>query len=309
VTLTTKEPLPDVIDAYNGEWQWYFKPLKTGSAIVSGGTSSHKIYSLNKPPLESKVYKELAEWTSTWCSGFISGDEKEIADAIIKGFAADGVIKYGEAGWDVEEILCTKDGMCGGMKEVFYHACATQGVHVTRFCYLLYDADPGSQTLWSGIVCQAPGIGQTEPTFSPRTVRWVDQVYPCPLYLGASSLSDDVVVETKKVYTFYAGDGHCINALDYHGEIYLYDLSFGTGPWPNCFPSIPKTGYYSGVQLHDFRANYHDYAVDHMYGNIYYNPGTGACSSLGTNFDVMSLIIPDKIGTQDQMKYYFTVTE
>jgi len=131
-------------------------------------------------------------------------------------------------------------------------------------------------------------------------------VYPCPLYLGDASPDDDAEVETKRVYTFYGPDGHCINLLDYSGDIFLYDLSFGTGPWADTFDSIPTSGYYQGAELHDFRANYHDYAVDHMYGKVYYDDSTG-CGKLGPKFDVQSLIIPDRIGTQDQIKYYFSV--
>jgi hypothetical protein len=305
IKFTTHEPMPDSIMVHDVAWTWGYK-IDAASPWTKIGTSHHTIYAVNKKPITSPVYKELVEWTTEWCTG-LPDDEKQIADAIIEGFNSTGVIKYGAAGWDTAEILCTGDGMCGGMKEVFYDACGTQGIHVARFCYLLYDADPGPQELWDGIVCQAPGLGRDEPTFSPRTCRWVDSVYPCPLYLGDPSLDDDVEVETKRVYTFYGPDGHCINLLDYSGEIYLYDLSFGTGPWADTFDSIPTTGYYQGAALRDFRANYHDYAVDHMYGKIYYDDGTG-CGKLDTRFDVKSLIIPDSIGTQDQIKYYFSVT-
>jgi len=304
VKFTTREPMPDTIMVHNVAWTWGYK-IDDASPWTKIGTSRHTIYAVNKEPLTSPVYEELVEWTTEWCTG-LPDDDKQIADAIIAGFNSSGVIKYGAAGWDTAEILCSGDGMCGGMKEVFYDACGTQGVHVTRFCFLLYDADPGAQELWDGIVCQAPGLGREEPTYSPRTCRWVDSVYPCPLYLGDASLDDDVEVETKRVYTFYGPDGHCINLLDYSGEIYLYDLSFGTGPWADTFDSIPTSGYYQGAELHDFRANYHDYAVDHMYGKVYYDDGTG-CGKLGPRFDVRSLIIPDRIGTQDQIKYYFSV--
>ena len=304
VKFTTREAMPDTIKVHDAAWTWGYK-IDAASPWTKIGTSRHTIYAVNKEPLTSPVYEELVEWTTEWCTG-LPDDDKQIADAIIAGFNSSGVIKYGAAGWDTAEILCSGDGMCGGMKEVFYDACGTQGVHVTRFCYLLYDADPGAQELWNGIVCQAPGLGREEPTWSPRTCRWVDSVYPCPLYLGDASPDDDIEVETKRVYTFYGPDGHCINLLDYSGEIYLYDLSFGTGPWADTFDSIPTSGYYQGAELHDFRANYHDYAVDHMYGKVYYDDGTG-CGKLGPKFDVQSLIIPDRIGTQDQIKYYFSV--
>jgi len=304
VDFTTKEPIPDSINITNISWTWYYQ-IGT-SDPVRIGTSNHTIYALNKAPLTTKVYRQLAEWTSTWAAGK-PDDAKIIADAILDGFNKTGVIKYGAPGWDTAELLCSGDGMCGGMKEVFYDALATHGIRVVRFCYLLNDADPGAQELWNGIVIQSPGLGREEVTFSPRTVRWVDTVYPLPLYLGDTSPSDDVMVETKKVYTFYQGDGHCVNLLEYNGSVYLYDLSFGTGPWSGTFSSVPVSGYYAGPQLHDFRVNYLNYAVDHMYGKIYYSDGSPV-QKIGIRFDVNSSIIPDKIGSQDQMKYYFSVT-
>lgn len=304
VKFTTDEPMPDSIMAHDVAWTWYYK-IDSASPWTKIGTSGHAIYAVNKEPLTSPVYEELVEWTTKWCTG-LPDDDKQIADAILEGFNNSSVIKYGGPGWDTAEILCSGDGMCGGMKEVFYDACGTQGVHVTRFCYLLYDADPGAQELWDGIVCQAPGLGREEPTYSPRTCRWVDSAYPCPLYLGDTSHDDDVEVEAKRVYTFYGPDGHCVNLLEYDGEVYLYDLSFGTGPWAGTFDAIPSSGYHQGAELHDFRVNYHDYAVDHMHGKVYYDDDTG-CGKLDTRFDVMSLIIPDRIDTQDQIKYYFSV--
>jgi hypothetical protein len=297
--------MPDTIMVHNVAWTWGYKIDDMPWTKI--GTSRHTIYAVNKDPITSPVYEELVAWTTEWCTG-LPDDDKQIADAIIAGFNSSGVIKYGAAGWDTAEILCSGDGMCGGMKEIFYDACGTQGVHVARFCYLLYDADPGPQGLWDGIVCQAPGLGREEPTYSPRTCRWVDSVYPCPIYHNDTSPADDVEVETKRVYTFYGPDGHCVNLLNYNGEVYLYDLSFGTGPWAGTFDTIPTSGYYQGAALHDFRANYHDYAVDHMYGKIYFNDSAG-CGKLGPRFDVKSLIIPDQIGTQDQMKYYFSVQD
>ena len=301
VEFTTVDPIPDSIAIHNVRWGW-----SSDEGYI--GDTEHQVYAINKEPLTSKVYRELAEWTTDWCTG-LPDDAKALADAILNGFDDTGVIKYGSPGWDTAEILCTGDGMCGGMKEVFYDALGTQGIHVSRFCYILKDVNPRTPEKWHGIVVQAPGLGRTEPTFSARTCRWVDEEYPLPSYFGDLSPGDDVAVETKKVYTFYApNDGHCVNLLSDNEEVYLYDLSFGTGPWPDTFDSIPASGYYQGEELHDFRANYHDYAVDHMQGKVHYRNRWGKFR-IGTYFDVESLIIPDKVLGQDQMQYYFSVVD
>ena len=194
--------------------------------------------------------------------------------------------------------------MCGGMKEVFYDACGTQGVHVARSCYILQDADPSAEYKWNSMIIFAPGLGRTEPTFSAQEIREVDTVYPCPIYLGDTSSSDDVYAETRKAYEFFAPyDGHCINFLEYGGALYLYDLSFGTGPWPETFTSLPS-GNMSGLALYGFRTNYMNMALDYMRGKIYYNAGSG-CTSLKTNLDINTEIIPYD---NDEFKYSWSTT-
>jgi hypothetical protein len=288
ITMTAVDPLPDSIKVNDVLWTWYYQTNSSGITLI--GQSKHTIYTLNKTPLTSLVYLDLVEWTTDWCQG-LPDDAKAISDAIINGFAATGVIRYGAAGWDTAEILCTGDGMCGGMKEVFYEACGTQGVHVARSCYILKDADPGAEYKWKSMIIFSPGLGRTEPTFAQQYIREVDTSYPCPRYYGDSSPEDDVELESRRAYEFFApSDGHCINFLEYGGKIYLYDLSFGTGPWPDTFTSLPQ-GYKKGVELYDFRENYMNTALDYMRGNVYYDYGTGTCTTSG-NLDINSWIIP-----------------
>lgn len=308
IEFTAKSPIPDVIGVYAVVWKWSHS-VDGGQTWTSMGETTHQLYALNRQPTTPIVYKELAEWTSEWCAGQ-PDDVKALADAILAGFAESGVLKYGEEGWDTAELLCTGDGMCGGMKEVFYDALRTQGYDITRMCFILKDATPGRPYLWQGMVVKAPGLGQTEPTYPARTCLWVDEQYPKPVYGGAQSLSDDVEAAIQKVYTFYAPlDGHCVNLLDYAGHIFLYDLSFGTGPWADPFPAIPQSGYYRGAELHDFRANYHDQAVDHMYGLIYYESEKTGRISLNTYFDVSTRIIPDTLQHLPLMRYRLDVVE
>jgi len=288
ITMSPPDPLPDEIAVNEVSWTWGYKI--GADPVRKIGTSTHAIYGLNAAPITSPVYRPLVEWTTDWCLG-LPDDDKAIADAIMAGFAATGVIKYGASGWDTAEILCSRDGMCGGMKEVFYDACGTQGVHVARSCYILKDADSGAEYKWNSMIIFSAGVGRTEPTFSSQKIREVDAVYPCPLYLGDSSSSDDVFVETRRAYEFFAPyDGHCINFLEYGGNLYLYDLSFGTGPWPDTFTALPY-GNKSGTQLYGFRENYMNTALDYMRGQIYYSTG-GPCSVLSTKMDIDSHIIP-----------------
>ena len=301
IDMTAPDPLPDSIQVNNVQWVWYYKIPASPTQRV--GRSRHSIYTLNKTPITSPVYKDLAEWTTQWCQG-LPDDAKAIADAIMTGFDATGVIKYGSPGWDTAEILCSGDGMCGGMKEVFYDACGTQGIHVARSCYILKDADPGSEYKWNSMIIFSPGLGRSEPTFSAQNVRKVDSVYPCPLYYGDSSPDDDVELEYRRVYEFFAPyDGHCINFLEYDGNLYLYDLSFGTGPWPDTFSVLPS-GYKQGIELYDFRENYMNTALDYMRGRIYYDDG-GGCTTLGTRLDIKSWIIPYD---DNEFEYYWSTT-
>lgn len=296
VTFTSQETVPDAIQVHNVRWLWSAKISSAPRTRID--ITRHRLYITNKAPLTSRVYRELVEWTTEWAQG-LPDDGKQIADVILNGFAATGVIKYGSPGWDTAEILCSGDGMCGGMREVFYDACATQGVHVARSCYILKDADTGPEYKWNSMIIFAPGLGRTEPTFGAQKIREVDVVYPCPAYLGDTSSSDDVIVETRKAYEFFApNDGHCINFLEYGGSLYLYDLSFGTGPWADTFTSLPY-GDMSGTALYGFRMNYMNTAIDYMRGKIYYDAG-GGCTSLTTNLDIKSEIIPYDT---DEFKY------
>jgi hypothetical protein len=306
VTFTSREAAPDAIQVHDAAWLWGAKTPDDPWAWIS--VTQHRVYTTNEAPLTSRVYRELVEWTTEWCQG-LPDDDKQIADAILDGFASTGVIKYGGPGWDTAEILCTGDGMCGGMYQVFYDATATQGVHVARSCYILKDADPGSEYQWNSMIIFSYGLGRTEHPWSAQTIREVNDpaCYPCPEYLGTGSPDDCVDVETRRAYEFFApGDGHCINLLEYDGQIYLYDLSFGTGPWPNTWTSLPY-GTKQGAELHDFRVNYMNTALDYMRGRITYDSGTGACTALGT-LDVDSDIIPDDISGQPEMRYDWSTT-
>jgi hypothetical protein len=312
ISFFLNEALPDYIKKHGVQWEWMYYDSNTDD-WVSIGSTSHIIYALNREPLEDKVFENLTRWTTEWCEQLPvedQEDDKKIADAIIDGFDSDGVIQYGGPGWDTAEILRTGDGMCGGMSFVFYDACATQGVKVTGLYFRLRDTsiqDP--QVLWAGIVCQDPGIGRTEPGFGSKEMvwRWVNDTYPYPRYFETWDENDDVDSEFKRAYIFYKFDGHVVNLIDYNGEILLYDLSFGKGPYLNTFTAIPQQGIHISREMRNFRENYHDFAVDHMNGRIYYKNSAGDIVLDRTFLNVKTSIIPDEVDGKNQMLYYFDV--
>lgn len=312
IYFTTNEPLPDTIKTYNIQWNWFYYNEDT-ELWEDFYKTYHTIYSLNKKPLTSKVFENLSRWTTKWCEDLID-DDKIIADAILNGFVENNVIQYGGKGHTAAEILRTGDGMCGGMGEVFFNACATQGVMAVGFYFLLpkpneYISD--RQIIWEGIVCQDPGLGRTVPGHDSKeeTWKWVDEKYPYPSYYGLNNENDDVNEECKIAYIFYRGDGHMVNLLKYKEEIYLYDLSFGKGPYKDTFEFIPIKGVYTSSLIQNFRKNYHDIAVDHMYGRIYYKNKAGDYVLDETNFTVKTSIIPNKVFCQNQILYYLNTTK
>jgi len=314
ISFFLNEALPDYIKKHDVQWEWLYYDSDAEN-WVSIGITSHTIYALNREPLTDKVYENLTRWTTGWCEQLPVEDQendKKIADAIIDGFDSDGVIQYGGPGWDTAEILRTGDGMCGGMSRVFYDACATQGVKVTGLYFRLRDTsfqDP--QVLWEGIVCQDPGIGRTEPGWGSEEIvwRWVNDTYPYPKYYGTWDENDDVDSELKRAYIFHKFDGHVVNLLDYNGEILLYDLSFGKGPYLNTFTSIPSQGKHVSSEMRNFRENYHDIAVDHMNGRIYSKNSAGNIVLDQTNLNVKTSIIPDEVDGKNQMLYYFDMIQ
>jgi hypothetical protein len=301
VNFTTINPIPTRIEIHNISWEWsYYNPSTTEWDLIN--TTSHTIYALNKEPITKKIWKKLAGWTTKWCEG-LSDDDKQLADAILNGFVNDEVIQYGGPGWDTSELLRTGDGMCGGMSEVFHDACAAQGVKTIVFGFVLLDTF-GLQRLWNGFVCKDPGLGRTEPGLMSYEMTWrlIDDTYPYPSYFGPGNESDDVNEQYMRAYHFW---DHAVSLLEYENEIYLYDLSFGKGPYIHPFNPIPKPGLYRSEQLHDFRQNFFDQTIDYVHGNIYYLNELGETVMDNTNFSVKPSIIPDKIGRENQMLYLF----
>jgi len=310
ITFYTNENIPNHIETYNVVWSWAYEDPDSGQ-MNEISTTTHTIYALNKEPTVDKVWKKLAEWTTKWCKDLVD-DAKLIADSILNGFIHDKVIKYGEPGWETLDMLRTGGGMCGGMKELFYDACGTQGIKTVRWYFILYDTSPlDSETLWDGIVCLSPGLGRNQPGYESLDMKWrfVENSYPHPRYYGPGNENDNVDERSLRAYLFFQGDGHALNLLEYNGKVYLYDLSFGAGPYENVFNSIPSTGFRTSSQMRQFRDNYHDLAVDYLHGKIIYEDQNKREIVDNTNFSVKTSIVPDEIDGKNQLSYYFKIID
>lgn len=279
VSFTTSTALPNYVNKNLLLWQWYFAPAPyPGSVQNPMNATSHTICTTFKTPVVNPAYKKTMLWTSEWAR--YRSDEKSIADAVIAGLPSSG-LKYGVSGWDIDYMLDNGGGMCGGWSKMFAHMAGCQGVQIEKRCYILKkDSAPSPEVKWDSIVIKNGGLNQAQPTFSAASYQDVDATYPNPS-------PGDISVRNEKRYRFYApDDGHCIDFLDYQGGIYLYDPSFGKGPFPNTFTAIPS-GTTNGTALTNFRNFYYNTAIDYMMGYIRLSDGTYRYLTIRTS------LIPD----------------
>lgn len=279
VNFTATNALSNYINKYNFVWQWYYaiSPYP-GSVQNPINVSSHTICTTYDTPIVDPAYKKTMLWTSEWAK--YRSTQKSICDAIINKLDQSG-LKYGISGWQIDDMLDNGGGMCGGWRKMFAHMAGCQGVLVHQKCYILKnDAGQSPEVKWNAIVIKDGGLNQPHPTQSAIDHYDIDNVYPNPA-------STDITVRNEHRYRFWApNDGHCINFLEYQGNIYLYDPSFGNGPFSNTYTSIPS-GTHTGTDLTNFRANYHDNAIDYMLGNIKKNDNTYQ------NLTIKTTLIPD----------------
>jgi hypothetical protein len=309
ITFTASSSIPSSIGINSVTWNWYLKTSLFSQWSLFNITS-HTVYAVNKQPLTDFVWKEIVGWTCDWCQG-LPDDDKQIADAILTGYDQDEVIQYGMPGQTTPEILRNGGGMCGGMKEVFYDSCATQGVYAPGFFFVLKTVNT-AEKLWIGIVCKDPGLGRTTPGYESVTKTWffVDSVYPYPDFYSNYDPNDDVTIESDTTYyEFYSpNDGHAINLLEYDDEIYLYDLSFGHGPYSGIFDEMPNTGNHQSADISDFRQNYFNLAVDDLEGKIYHYNSNHELILDDQHFSVKTSIVPDEVNNVNQLLLWFGFT-
>jgi hypothetical protein len=287
VSFTTSTSLSNWVGKHDMIWQWYYAvPPSPPSVQTPMNATDHTVCTTYKNALVNPAYKKPMLWTSQWAR-YLS-DEKAICDAVIKKLPQSG-LKYGEKAWNVDSMLDIGGGMCGGWYKMFAHMAGCQGVFVYEKYYRLQNnAAPSPEVKWQAIVIKDPGLNRTIPGYGSMVGFYdADSVYPYP------ASSDIAHRPTERRYNFWAGDGHCINFLEYKGSIYLYDPSFGTGPFNNTFTTIPS-GSLKGTALTNFRKNYHDMAIDYMKGNIEYNDGiSGNPKTYWNQLCIKTTLIPD----------------
>lgn len=292
-------PLPNAIGKHSVSLDWYTRKLTSPSIPIAIGPTKHSICTTWKkmapesdPELNNWVYKQLMLWTTDWAAG--KNNEKDICDAIIKNLHLSG-LKYGIPGWTVRDILQGGGGMCGGWYMMFQHLAHCQGVFVHRRCYLVDSRNlPNSEVKWCAIVIKSGGLNQPEPTYTAAEYKDVDIQYPIVSTTPINKV-------TEKRYCFWGPvDGHCINFLNYGGKVYLYDPSFGTGPFEIApfsgadAPLPPKDlSVLGGTQLTSFRKAYLNDAIDYMLGSLH--DGAGTLHLCFDGLTVKTLIIPDMV--------------
>jgi len=264
--------------------------------------------------LSDWVYKQPMLWTSEWAAG--KDNEKDICDAIIHNLHLSG-LKYGVSGYSVRDILQGGGGMCGGWYQMFQHLAHCQGVFVECRCYLVdWRSLPDSEVKWCAIVIKSGGLNQPEPTRSAMEFHDVDVQYPI-----VPTTPINTVMEKR--YRFWGNptpilevnvDGHCINFLKFDGKLYLYDPSFGTGPFEiagfiGAETPLPPKDYsiVGGAQLTSFKKKYLDTAVDYMLGSLKDGVGTLHTTILkGANgITVKTQLIPDLMGSFKEITFYW----
>lgn len=303
-------PLPYEIGKHTVTFEWFARKTAKPSTSIPIDSTKHTICTTWKEmvpnpgeSLQNWVYKQPMLWTSEWAAG--QDNEKAICDAIIKNLHLSG-LKYGIGGWTVLEILKNGGGMCGGWYETFQHFTHCQGVFVHRRAYIVDQrALPNNEIKWNSIVIKAGGLNQSKPTWPPTQFNDVDSGYPI-------TPSTNYKTVTEKRYIFPSAcidhDGHCINFLVYNGELYLYDPSFGTGPFKiepftGADAPLPPKDYsiIGGMELASFKKEYLDKAVDYMRGSL--KDGSGTLKKCPDALTIKTSIIPNLTGSFQEITF------
>jgi len=273
-------PLPDCIGLHDIKLSWYFLPYRGGDFSekrFAMGESRHTVCTTWKrqrvvpDELEAWSYTAIMEWTCQWAAG--KDNEKNICDAIIGNLYSSG-LRYGVCGWEVRGMLLGGGGWCGGWAKLFQAMANSQGVYVHYYFFSLEwrtnFLGRENQSGWCALVNIDGGQNQVSPTETPSVFYDNTVQFPVPE-------NEEVPIETIAAsrYRFFSKpgsyrDGHCINFLEYENKLYLYDPSFGTGPFeldmklPESNPDKPV----GGEALASFKADYLDMAFKFLLGSF-----------------------------------------
>ncbi|MCI0464978.1 MAG: hypothetical protein L0Z62_49280 [Gemmataceae bacterium] len=312
VAFRLQTPLPDRIGLHPAKFDWYVRDPADPTICLPAGTSSHGVCTtwraLAPNPaqrLHNWVYRPLMEWTCAWASG--QDDEQAICDAIIRNLGASG-LRYGIRGYDVRRMLLLGGGMCSGWYQMFQQMAHCQGVFVHRRCFLVdWRRLPNSEEQWCALVIRAGGLNQPLPTPPPSEFQDNDKAFPIVTPVALTT-------RIERRYRFWGGvpgyrpDGHCINFLEYKGKLYLYDASFGAGPFEIDAPLPPDDlSILGGALLASFKARYLDAAVDYMLGTLY-NGGVlhrSDRTSRTNGMTVRTALIPEVVRGDPGLTFYW----
>lgn len=248
--------------------------------------------------LTSSVYTELVQWTCTWAAGL--DDTKAICDAVISNLPKSG-LKYQPGAYDIRAMLLNGGGMCGGWGKMYQYMVHCQGIYVYRRAFLVdWRSLPNNEVQWAAIVCTAGGLNQIAPPVPSEEFNDNDTHFP-------SDAEVPLTVRTERRWIFWgrAGgvlDGHVVNMLTIGSNLYLYDPSFGAGPFPIAMRLPPTDGtILGGTQLSSFKSVYLNTAVPYMMGSLFngdafYNAyAASQRGPIGTGITVSTPIIPDVV--------------
>jgi hypothetical protein len=279
VRFKLARPLPDAIGTIALHLSWYMKPAPGADAQrISMGDSTHALFTTWRPLFVNEddehpawAYTTILAWASTWAAG--KNDEKSICDALLQNLYRSG-LQYGVAGWDVRFMLLTGGGMCGGWVRLFQALAASQGVLVDRRMMAIdWRTDflgRKGQEGWCGIVLPSPGQNQAASPDPPAHYHDYPDSAPFPIVTAAHPHPTAASRYEFWGYPDYRFDGHYLNFLEFEGQLYLYDPSFGHGPIALDMPMPPmdwqKLG---GLALASFKASYLDPYVTFMLGSLY----------------------------------------
>jgi hypothetical protein len=295
-------PLPDRIGVHDIKLNWYFSPHHGdgfSEKRFAMGETRHTLCTTWKRPqvvedeLDGRVYTVIMEWTSQWAAG--KSNEKEICDAIIGNLYSTG-LQYGVGGWEVRGMLLGGGGWCGGWASLFQAMANSQGVYVHYYFFGLEwrtnFLGRENHTAWCALVNTDGGVNQASPTDPPAEYYDNTTQFPIP---GKEEVPIETTAETR--YRFFSQpgscwDGHCINFLEYENKLYLYDPSFGTGPFrlDMKLPESNPVKAVGGEELASFKANYLDKAFKYLLGSSY--NGKTIHETVAYDHQGQSLLVP-----------------
>jgi hypothetical protein len=268
--------LPDAIGAHSYELHWY-AGLESGRELYIGSTS-HTILTTWQPPIGSDpehtwCYAPVMAWSCAWAAGRVG--PKAICDALIESLPLSG-LRYGIADiYGLRGLLLRGGGMCGAWYRLFQHLAWCQGVAVERRDLTVVTDQPvrrGANRLWDGVATGAGGVNQLQPAVDPVEFAEATLAFP----RGPEPVPVEHV--TARRYAFrgaaravigLASSTHAVNFVqDSDGQVYLYDPSFGAGPFPFAGP-IPEDGaFMHGEELAAFKQGYFDATFPFLIGSI-----------------------------------------